>query len=254
MRQYGFSIIGVSGLATSVVGAISVGKNQNRAGIAISEAARQRLWGRTVMRLAGTLIFRLLRLPKHDFLLSISERGSRRLPGHQGALRKRFLVQSLFVGRKRSIHCGPPFSGSARLSAWCIRSGCPYRKTYTACNCEVRRRNWGTSPAGQWRPAATPRRKHSARQNAGPACWESADRTFQASSAAAAQHADRRRSPCSPAAYTSFPLQNLFVGIGENAEDARYHHRTIAHSGPAEWLQPSRTQKPSTSNTRCSAR
>jgi hypothetical protein len=151
---------------------------------------------------------------------------------------KKFPVQSWSEERKRSIRCGHPFSGSAPSQAGCIQTGFLYRKKCTACNCAVRPHNWGTSPAGQSQPAKAQRRMHTARLSADLASWGSGDRSFQASSAAAAHYALRHRSPCSPAVYTSFPLQNLFIGFGNDFEDTNCsHHRTITGQAPERLSQ-----------------
>lgn len=147
---------------------------------------------------------------------------------------KKFPVQSWFAERKRSIRCGHPFSGSAPSQAWCIQTGFRYRKMCIAGNCAVQLRNWGISPPGRPPPAKAPRRKHIARLNADPASRVSGDRKSRAFSAAAAHCALRRRSPCSPAVYTSCPLQNLFIDFGNGFEDANYsHHRPITGHAPA---------------------
>lgn len=147
---------------------------------------------------------------------------------------KRFPVQSWSAEQRRSIHCGCPFSGSAPLRVWCIQTCFQYRKTCTACNCAAQLRNWDTLLPGQSQPAKAPRRKHIARLIVDPASRECGDRTSLASSAAAAHCAPRHRSPCSPAVYTSCPLQNLFIGFGIGFEDPTcFHNKTIRSQSPA---------------------
>jgi hypothetical protein len=145
-------------------------------------------------------------------------------------LKKKSPVQWLFAVRKTSIRCGPLFSGSAPSPAWCIRTGCPYQKTYIACNCAVQPHNLDTWPAGQHPQAGWPRRRRIARQNAVPAWSEFEARTFQASSAVAVFPVHRRRSPYSPVVYTSCPSQDLYAEFGNVFKDPNYFYDRTLHT------------------------
>lgn len=147
---------------------------------------------------------------------------------------KKFPFQSWFVGQKKSIRFGRPFSGCAPSRAGCIQTGFPCQKTCIACNCAVQLRNWGTSHSDQSHSARAPHRKHNARLNADPASRECEDRTSPASSVEGGHCGLRHRSPCSPVVYISCPFQNLFIVFESGFAESNYsHHRTIAGQASA---------------------